>query len=433
MCWVFEEYMTQARVYTPELAAQICKIDAASIRELAVMYQALNPAAISVGVGPERNQNGGAGIRAALALPALAGKFGVRGGGIVGASGNAFPKTPDRLQRPDLMVNPTRTINILDVPSYILNVPKAEAIKGLFIYNHNPIAVHPDQNKMRQALSEKSLFTVGCDVEMNDSMAYADILLPACTHFEHDDLFTAYGQQHLQRAEPVISPVGEALPNTEIFRRLADCFSFHDKAFTASDKQLMGEALDFSDERLQGKSLEDLSIHASLEMKTQGEDFVLFDNIFPKTPSGKVELRSDDLDRQYQQPIPIYQPLVGEFPLRLVTPSSSKRTNSTFGGAPESAGVQTLEMHPQDAEERQLKPSGIVKVFNDLGEVHLQLKITDDVRVGVVYCEKGAWLKTSPSGQTCNALIPSNRSDIADGACYNDALVEVGAVKLGRV
>ena len=425
----FEEYMAQARVYTPELAAQICKVDAASVRELAVMYQALSPAAISVGIGPERNQNGGAGIRAALALPTLGGKFGVRGGGIVGASGYAFPTTPDRLQRPDLMASPTRTINILDVPDYIMDAPKAEAIRGLFIYNHNPVAVHPDQNKMRRALSEESLFTVGCDVQMNDSMAYADILLPACTHFEHEDLFVAYGQQHLQRAEPVINPVGEALPNTEIFRRLANSFSFHDKAFTANDRELMAEALDFSDERLQGHSLDDLSIHASLEMKTQGEDFVLFDNIFPKTPSGKVELRSDDLDRQYQQPVPVYQPLVVKsYPLRLITPSSSKRTNTTFGGEPESAGVQTLEMHSRDAEQRQLKQGESVRVFNELGEVHLQLKITDDVRCGVVYCDKGAWLKTSLSGQTCNALIPPARSDIADGACYNDTLVEVGAV-----
>ena len=424
----FDPFMAQARAYTPELAAQICKIDEASIRELAAMYQALSPAAISMGIGPERNQNGGAGIRAALALPALAGKFGVRGGGIVGASGHAFPKTTNRLQRPDLLPNPTRTINILDVPDYILHGPKAEAIKGLFIYNHNPLAVHPNQNKMRQALSDESLFIVGCDVEMNDSMAYADVLLPACTHFEHDDLFAAYGQQHLQRAEPVISPVGEALPNTEIFRRLADRFSFHDRAFAATDQQLMGEALDFDDERLQGKIPEQLSIHESLEMKVKGEDFVLFGNIFPKTLSGKVELCSDDLDQQYQQPIPLYQPLVGDFPLRLVTPSSSKRTNGTFGGAPENAGIQTLEMHSQDAAGRQLKQGQRVRVYNQEGEVHLQLKITDDVRTGVVYCDKGAWLKTSPTGQTCNALVPSSRSDIADGACYNDALVEVGVV-----
>lgn len=423
----FDDYMTQARRYTPELAAQICQIDAESIRQLAKLYQTISPAAISLGVGPERNQNGGAGCRAVLALPALAGKFGVRGGGIVGASGHAFPKTPDKLQRPDLLPKPTRTLNILDIPHYVLDAPDTEAIKGLFIYNHNPVAVHPDQNKMRQALADQELFTVGCDVEMNDSMAYADILLPACTHFEHEDLFAAYGQQYLQRAEPVINPVGEALPNTEIFRRLADRFSFTDPAFTATDRQLMGEAIDFEDTRLQGRSLESLSTDESLEMKVDGEDCILFDNIFPKTPSGKIELRSDALAAQFQQAVPVYQPLEMIFPLRLVTPSSTKRTNATFGGALENARTQCLEMHPQDAEQRQLKDGQSVRVFNDLGKVHLQLKITDEVRVGVLYCDKGAWLKTSTSQQTCNALIPPTRSDIADGACYNDALVEVDA------
>ena len=424
----FDEYMEQARVYTPEHAAEVCRIDSASIRELAEMYKVLSPAAISMGVGPERNRNGGAGIRAALALPALAGKFGVPGGGIVGLSGNAFPKTPDKLQRPDLRAKETRVINILDIPSYILEMPKREAIKGLFIYNHNPLAVHPDQNKMRAALSEETLFTVGCDVELNDSMAYADILLPACTHFEHDDLFTAYGQQHLQRAEPVIRPVGESLPNTEIFRRLAHRFSFRDVAFTETDNQLMRDAIDFDDERLHGKALEDLSIHESLEMKLKGEDFVLFGNIFPKTPSGKVELVSEDLANKYNQSVPTYQPLLGDFPLRLVTPSSSKRTNSTFGGAPENSAMQLLEMHSTDALQRKLEHGQIVKVINEGGEVHLTLKITDDVRAGVVYCDKGAWLKTSPTGMTCNALVPSSRSDIADGACYNDTLVEVETI-----
>lgn len=90
--------------------------------------------------------------------------------------------------------------------------------------------------------------------------------------------------------------------------------------------------------------------------------------------------------------------------------------------------MQTLEIHPQDAAKRKLKHGQKVRVLNASGEVHLQLKITDDVRTDVVYCDKGAWLKTSPSGQTCNALVPSSRSDIAGGACYNDALVEVNAI-----
>ncbi len=424
----FEDYMNEARAYSPEQAAEICKVDAQAIREMARFYQTLSPAALNVGIGPERNRNGGAGIRAALALPALAGKFGVRGGGIVGQSGATFPKTGDKLQATHLLETPTRVINILDVPDIILEGSDQQDIKGLFIYNHNPLAMHPNQNKMRRALESEDVFTVGCDVEMNDSMAYADILLPACTHFEHDDLFGAYGQNYLQKAEPVIDRVGEALPNTEIFRRLAQRFSFSEPEFLATDKELMQDAIDFTDPRLQGKTLETLSVHESLEMKKDGEDFILYYNVFPETKSGKIELRSEALAKLYQQPLPVYRALNKTFPLCLVTPSSNKRTNATFGGHRENTDMQVLEMHPQDAKNRQLNNKQIVKIFNDLGEVHLTLKITEDVREGVIYCAKGAWLKTSPTGQTCNALIPSDRTDLADGACYNDAHVEVCAV-----
>jgi len=420
----FDEYMLQAQAYPPEVAAKICQVDAEAIRQLAKLYKDLSPAAISLGIGAERNRSGGAGIRAALALPALAGKFGVRGGGIVGLSGRTFPRNGDQLQRPDLLPNPVRVLNILDIPQYILDVPEEQSIKGLFIYNHNPLATHPDQHRMRRALADERLFTVGCDVQMTDSMAYADILLPACSHFEHDDLFAAYGHQYLQRAEPVINRVGEALPNTEIFRRLARRFSFTDDEFLTTDKELMLEAIDFDNASLRGKGVEDLSVNEALEMTCDGQEFILFKTIFPKTSSGKVELLSEEMKQKYQQPVPVYKPLEGDYPLVLITPSSSKRTNATFGGAPESSGMEIVKMHVLDAKQRQLYDGQVIKIYNNLGEVHLRLKITDEVRQGVICCDKGAWLKTSPTGQTCNALIPATRTDIANGACYNDTLVD---------
>src|SRR5262249_57581274 len=123
-------------------------------------------------------------------------------------------------------------------------------IKAVFIYNHNPIIVHPDQNRMRRALLREDLFLVGADVVMTDSMAYCDIVLPAASHFEYADLYPAYGQHWLQRAEPVIRPRGESLPNTEIFRRLAARFGFDDPAFRATDAELMDHAMAPTDPRL---------------------------------------------------------------------------------------------------------------------------------------------------------------------------------------
>jgi len=151
-------FMEAARAYPPERAAQICGVELADLRTLARWYKESSPAAIAWGNGLERNQNGGSGVRAIAALPALAGKFGVAGGGIVGGAGHAFPKTPDRLTRPDLAPPGLRTINILDVARLVLDDSLTPPIRALFIYNHNPLIVHPDQNRMRLALAREDVF-----------------------------------------------------------------------------------------------------------------------------------------------------------------------------------------------------------------------------------------------------------------------------------
>lgn len=428
--WVsgVDEYMAAARQYSVQDAAEICGITEDSIREMADLYYSLSPASLSIGIGPERNRNGGSGVRAVLSLPALCGKFGVAGGGIIGKSGNAFPKTPEKLQRPDFLQKDTRTINILDVPGLIENPDANTAIKSLFIYNHNPIAVHPEQNRMQAALENEDVFVVGCDVAMTDSMALADIILPACTHFEHSDVYAAYGQNYLQKASAVIPAVGESLPNTEIFRKLAQRFGFSETEFSANDAELMRNAVDTEDARMNGTGIDVAEETIAIQMQKSGEDFILFHNEFPKTPSGKVELYSEDLAERFSAGLPGYKSLQQNFPLIMVSPSSNKRTNSTFGGVSGNDNVPSIEIHPLDAEARQLINGGMAKIWNSLGNLELKVLISTDVRPGVVYVPKGAWCKTSSTGQTVNALIPGHRSDIGDGACYNDACVEVAAL-----
>ncbi len=427
--WVsgFDVYMEKVRQVTPAKASVICGVPEADIQAFAALYHELSPAAISVGNGLERNRNGGSGIRAILALPALAGKFGIPGGGLIAKAGAAFPKTSQRLQRPDLIPAGTRTINILDLPDMILDECASPPIKALFIYNHNPVAVLPDQNRVMEALSREDLFTVGCDVAMTDSMAFADIVLPACTHFEYADIYPAYGQQWLQRAEAVIPPVGDSLPNTEIFRRLAARFGFDEPMFRDTDAELMDAAIDGSDARLAGVRPSELPTDRALPMEFDGGDPVLFKNVFPATPSGKVELYSAFLEDAHGCGLPDYSPVESAHPLTLITPSSDKRINATFGGLSDSDGMPELEMHPGDAEVRGLADGATVRVWNDLGEVQLILNITDATRPGVVFSPKGVWLRTSSTGQTTNALVPNDKADISDGACYNDTRVEVRA------
>ena len=424
----FSAFMEGARQYPPEVASEICGIAVEDIRTLARWYLDASPAVIAWGNGLERNQNGGSGLRAIAALPALAGKFGVPGGGLVGGAGNAFPKTGELLTRPDLIPPGTRTLNIIDVAESILDDHLDPPVRALFIYNHNPVIVHPDQNRMKRALSREDVFVVGIEVAMTDSMAYADVILPACTHFEHGDVYAAYGQQYLQRAEAVISPVGESLPNTEIFRRLAQRFGYDDAAFKSSDTELMDAALDGADPRMKGMRPSELPTDRALSMEYDGKEPVLFGNVLPRTPSGKVELESAALGSKYGSPLPTFRPVVSGFPLALITPASDKRTTSTFGGLSANDETPVLEMHPVDAQARGLSHGVWVRVWNELGEVHLPLGITDAIRPGVVCSEKGAWFKTSRNGQTVSALAPSHKADLSEGACYNDARVEVAAL-----
>ncbi len=424
----FADYMALARRYTLAEAARTCGVTESQARTLAEWYATLSPAAISVGNGLERNQNGGSGIRAIFALPALAGKFGVRGGGLINGAGFAFPKTPARLQRPDLAPPGTRTLNIVDVGAHLLDPQLAPPIKAVVIYNHNPVVVHPDQNRLRRGLQRQDLFVVGSDVAMTDSMLYADIVLPAASHFEHADLFAAYGQHWLQRAEAVIPPQGEALPNTEIFRRLAARFGFTDPAFTASDAELMDDAVDPGDPRLGGTRPSRVPTDTAVAMTAGGEEFVLFKNAFPATKSGKIELASSHLEAKYGARLPRYAPVESRYPLTLISPASDQRITSTFGGV-NGDDTPPLEMHPDDAAARGMRDGLRVRVWNDLGEVRLPLRVSDTVPPGVVCTLKGAWLRTSDNGQTVSALCPAHHADIAGGACFNDARVEVAALE----
>jgi anaerobic selenocysteine-containing dehydrogenase len=428
--WVhgFDDYMERARKVSIEEAADTCGLNANDIRTFAKLYADISPAVMSVSNGVERSRNAGASIRAAAVLPALCGKFGTLGGGLIMNAGKVFPNTADKLKRTDLIPDGTRTLNIIDVAKHVLDDTLDPPLKALFIYNHNPLSVHPDQNRMKRALSREDVFIVGCDVAMTDSLAYADIILPASTHFEFADVYGAYGQQYLQRADPVIPSVGESLPNTEIFRRLAAKFGYDDPMFSASDTELMDDALDGNDPKLKGMRPSELPIDQAIYIDVDGEDIIPFVNTFPTTKTGKVEIRSDHLEQKYGELLPEFKLLESAFPLYLISPSSDKRTNATFGGLKTNDEMQILEMHPDDAASRGLKNDQTVKAWNDLGDVHLKLSVTDAVPPGTLYSAKGAWFKTSGTGQTVSALIPGSKADICEGACYNDARVEVSAL-----
>ena len=430
--WVdgYDAYMENARTYTTEMVSEICGIDYEIFRQFSEWYTAGKIVSVSVGNGLERGHSGGSGIRAAMALQALTGNHGQLGAGVFAKPGNSFPKSTVQLQRPDLVPEGTRTINIVDTSKVLLNKSMEPPIKAVFIYNHNPVVTHPDQNRMRRALAQEDLFIVGADVVMTDSMAYCDVVLPAASHFEFADIYGSYGHHYLQRAEPVIPRVGESLPNTEIFRRLAARFGFDDQIFHETDAELMDAAFAEGDPRLNGYKPSELPLEEALAMCTKdGEDMILCDTVFPDTESGKIELFSQDLEERFGYGLPRFEPVERKYPLSIISPSSSKRTNATFGGCALSDGQEEVEINPLDAEMRGISDGDKLRVHNERGETLLIARITDAVLPGVLYTPKGAWLSASKSGQTVNALLDADiRTDIEDGACCNEAFCEVSRI-----
>ena len=423
-----EEFMAQASEWPVARAAAACGLPEQQIVMFAQWLTQADPLVFAPGNGLERGRHGGSGIRALIALPALLGRLG-NGSGIILGAGNAFSKTPARLQRPDLVPEGTRTMNLLDVGRHLVADDVDPPLRAVFIYNHNPIVVHPDQNRMRRGLLRDDVFTVGIDVTMTESMAHCDVVLPAATHFEYADLYAAYGHHWLQRAQAVIAPLGESLPNTEIFRRLAARFGFDEACFKASDEELMDDAIDPADPRLRGMRPSQIPTDSALQMTgPDGKPLVLFDNVIPATPSGRIELKSESLARRWGAAalMPSWHERPGAYPLMLISPASDKRITSTLGDLPASRKAPRLLMNPRDAERRGLVHGGEIRVWNELGEVILPLDITDDVPPGVVASEKGSWLSTSRTGQTISALVSADmRADLAEGACFNDTLVDV--------
>ena len=427
-------FLDAARQYSLADAARLCAVPLSAVIALADVYCAARNLALSVGNGIERSRCGGSSLRAIMALNALLGQFGRRGAGVMVKPGFFFPATPERLQRTDLIAADTRTINILDVGRHLLHDDLTPPIRAAVIFNHNPVATHPDQNRLRRALSRPEIFKVGIDVVMTDSLEYCDVILPACSPFEVDDLYCAYGHGYLQRAEPAIPPVGEALPNTEIFRRLAKAFGLTDPMFQDDDATLMDAALRGDDSRLAGWAPSRIPVDTALSMQSaHGAEPLLCGNLTPATASGTIELFSTPLAAQHDCGVPRYEPVTGREPFVLISPSSTKRTNATLGGHPDSAGPECVEMNPADAARQGLEDGQAVLLSNARGAVELRLKVTDAVAPGVLYSPKGAWLHSSATGQTVNALISADRrTDIADGACYNDTFVAVRAAVAHR-
>jgi anaerobic selenocysteine-containing dehydrogenase len=409
----------RANEWTIERAAGIAGIEPALLTQFAELYAASSPALIRCGWGLERNRNGGSAAAAIMALPAVGGKFGVRGGGFSmsnsaswGIQSAAWNDTPEP---------PTRVVNMNHLGRALLEY-RDPRIEMLFVYNCNPLATMPDQNRVMRGLDRDDLFTVVFDQVFTDTARYADVLLPATTFLENYDIAKGYGPISLQLVRPAIEPVGESRSNPAVFSELAARLG-------------VGSAEDETDTllrvvgRIPQAISEDLMARGSAAPPHGGAP-IQFVDVFPLTPDGKVHLCPPALDAEAPGGLYAYRPdpATDRFPLALISPASEKSISSTMGELRPRAAV--LQMHPEDAAARGLSQDDPVRMFNELGEVHVPLALNAAMRPGTVSLPKGLWRKSTYNGSTPNALAPDTLTDLGGGACFNDARVEVAL--LGR-
>jgi anaerobic selenocysteine-containing dehydrogenase len=401
--------------WTIERAAAESGVPAADLATLAEWYATISPAVIRCGWGQERNRNGGSATVAILALPALAGKFGVRGGGYTMSNSGAWGIASETLIGQPCPA--TRLVNMNRLGRALTEYDDPP-VSVLFVYNCNPLATVPDQNRVRRGLERDDLFTVVFEQTMTDSAAYADVLLPATTFLEHYDIARGYGAYHLQVVQPVIAAVGDARPNHEVFRALRQRLGL----LGADDESGEAGALMDVASRVPAPLAEALRDGVPAPAPAGGRP-VQFVDVHPKTANGKADLFPSHLAPGrglfHYEP----DPATARHPLALISPASEHTVSSTLGEL--RPGIAHVRIHPSDAHPREIGDGDTVRVFNDLGEVHCEASITPEIREGCVSMPKGLWAKSTINGSTANALVPDSYTDIAEGACFNDARVQV--------
>jgi anaerobic selenocysteine-containing dehydrogenase len=415
-----EELRARAQAWTFERAAAVSGVPAEDLERFARLYAESSPAVLRTGWGFERNRNGGSAVAAALALPAVAGKFGVRGGGFTmsnsGVWGSLDRPAALREQEPA-----TRLLNMNRLGEDLLE-RHDPPVSVLFVYNCNPVATMPNQEKVLRGLRREDLFTIVFEQVWTDTTRWADLVLPATTFLEHDEMSRGYGAMILNRTPAVAKPAGEARPNYEVFADLCRRLGLARPGEPETAAEL-GDALLSRSPRLREETERDRFAYPDT-----GWAPVQFVDAFPLTTDGKIHLVPEALDRE--APLGLYgfqdDPATTAYPLALISPGTNRTISSSLGHLYKD--VASLEMHPGDAEPRGIKTGDPVRIWNDLGEVRVPVRVSLDMRPGVVFLPKGLWSKHTLSGTTSNVLSPDTLTDLGGGACFNDARVQVERV-----
>ena len=428
----FAELRDRAAEFDPARVAAICGIGAGEIETLARLYGTTRPALIRANYGMQRARGGGMAARNIACLPALVGAFRDAAGGLLLSTGGNFKIDNAALSRPDLLgARSPRTINMSTIGHALLS--ERPPIRAAIVYNANPVAVAPDSARVARGFAREDLFTVVLEHFQTDTADFADVLLPATTQLEHLDVIKPYGHYYMVANSPAIAPLGEAKPNTEIFRLLAKASGFTEACFQDSDEAIaqaaVAEDWNFEDVRRQGWK----------RFGPPKETARFADGGFD-TPSRKVEFFSATAAKLGCDPLPAYtEPLedtrgalAERYPLAMISPPARNFLNSSFVNVASLRAVEGepwLDLHPNDAATRSIADGQYVRVFNDRGSLVLRARVTDRARPGVVVALSVWWKKLARDRKNANELTTSDAlTDMGRAPLFYDCLVEVAVL-----
>ena len=453
----YEQLCERVREYPPARAAAITGLPEETIVRLAREYATTKPCVIRLNYGMQRHAGGGLAVRTVSCLPALIGAWRDAAGGILLSTSGTFGMNTAALQRPDLIWNNPRTINMSAIGDALLGyqrtvhysndsdghpvretpTPLDPPVRAIYVYNSNPVAVAPDSQKVIAGFKREDLFTVVHEIFQTDTADYADILLPATTQLEQWDIHRAYGHLYVVLNQPAIEPLGEAKPNSEVFRLLAKAMGFTEPCFEDTDEDLARQAIASDHPRMRGIDFDELKDRGWQRLNVP-ERFAPFAEGGFLTPSGKCEFYSEALASQGIDPLPTFVPpresaqsapeLARQYPLAVISPPAHNFLNSSFANLPTFLKAEKeprLDIHPLDAASRGIVDGDYVRVFNGRGSLTVKARVTEKARPGVVVALSVWWKKLTRDGCNANDVTSQGLTDLGAAATFYDALVEV--------
>lgn len=403
--------------FTPEKASDICGVSVDRMTEFAHAYATSKAPFIRLGSGLSRYGNGAMTCRAINALPAVVGAWQYPGGGLLSsASGSKFIGK-DMMQQAHVHAPAKRLMPMIKLGEMLTN-PERVGVHSLYVFSSNPAITAPNQNVVRKGLMRNDLFTIVHERFFTDTCKYADIILPATTSVEHDDIYNSYGHYTIGTGYKLIDPVGESRSNWQVIAELAKRMGLEDAFFNLSERELI-EQIVHTSSRISKRDQELILNGEPVEMTVPENYKMDF-----KTPSGKIELYNP----QDVEPLIRYMPPYGDnAPFWLIIGNDIRILDSSFCeldfNDPE---LMKLRIHPEDAKMYNINDGAEVEIYNNRGSVKIKAYYDDEVQRGTLVT-LGVWWQSQSSDPhvAINALTAARPTDQGWGSTFYDVQVHI--------